>query len=198
LDAADGDVRRIGNELVDANTRLDRIRLDGIHQDVKGAEIAARELENKLNALVTRKTLLTSSALDLRDRLRRNEEAVNVARAEREQMQPETERLQLSADELIARQVAMRTEREKKEDARQKAQQVWNEHQLAAQQARNQLENIRKDLERASVAIAGIHKRLEVRATNAKESKERILEAQAPNFNRPATPTLMRSSRRWA
>lgn len=178
LDATDADVRRIGDELVDANTKLDRIRLDGYHQDVKTAEAAARDIENKLNALVTRKTLLTSSALDLRDRLRRNEETVKTARAEREQMRPEAERLQASADELIALQVKSRAEREKKEDARQKAQQVWNEHQLAAQQSRNQLENIRKDLERASVAIAGIHKRLEIRAANAKESKQRILEAQ--------------------
>lgn len=179
VDADSAAIRSAQLELEDAILAFDRIRMESFHQDVKAAEAASRDLENRLNSLVTRKTLLKSNALDLADRLRRNEVAIRGAREERDGLQPESEGLQQSLDEIIRLQVELRTEREKKEDARQKAQQVLNEHQLAAQQARNTLENIRKDLERAAVAIAGIHKRLETRAANARESKDRILESQA-------------------
>lgn len=162
-------------ELTDLRKAYEGVNVDKLTLAVKDADQTLRGLENRSNALLARKTVNEKNVSEIQERRDRAHEQIASSKAELDGMAPESESLHGRLDASIRRQVELRAELEGKEDARQKAQQVHNEHQMVASQAENQLENLKKDIERASVAMAGIRKRLDMRAQNARESKDRIL-----------------------
>ncbi len=175
IEAQDDRIHTLELELADLRKAYEGVNMDKLTTAVKEADQAVRALENRFNALQARKTVYEKNVTEIRERRDRANEQIASSNAELDGLAPDSDTLHEKLDAAIRRQVELRAELERKEDARQKAQQVHNDHQLAASQAENQLENLKKDIERASVAMAGIRKRLDMRAQNARESKDRIL-----------------------
>ncbi len=168
-------IRDFELELADIRQKSERLNVEALANAVKDADQIVRALENRHNALQARKSVYEKNVLEVRERRDRATDQLASSKHEIDSFEPETEALHAKLDAAIRRQVELRSELELKEDARQKAQQVFNEHQLASSQAENIVENLKKDIERATVAMSGIRKRLDIRAQNARESKDRIL-----------------------
>jgi chromosome segregation ATPase len=122
-------------ELTDLRKAYEGVNVDKLTVAVKDADQTLRGLENRFNSLQARKTVYEKNVSEIRERRDRAHEQIASSKAELEDMAPESESLHAKLDASIRRQVELRVELEGKEDARQKAQQVHNEHQLAASQA---------------------------------------------------------------
>ncbi len=168
---AEADVERLSAE-------LRAVDLTAAQQAARAAEQQLREVENQANALQARKGVYDKTAAETEERLGKAKTQQAELRALREQLEPEAEDLQDALDLAIRRQVEGRAEAERADENRQRTQGAFNDAQMAAQQAANRLENAVKDKERAETAMAGIRKRLDVRAENAKTSRDRILESK--------------------
>ncbi len=175
IDRHETEIRNLSLELDDIRLKSERLNVESLTQNVKEADHRLRELENKHNSLQARKGVYEKNVLEIKDRRTKASDQIAAAKQELSAHEPETQVLQDRLDAAIRRQVELRTELERKEEARQRAQHVVNEHQMASTQAENAFENLKKDIERAQVAMAGIKKRLDMRAQNARDSKDRIL-----------------------
>src|SRR5690606_4087267 len=109
---------------------------------------------------------------DVEERKNRLEESKTTLKEELDSLDPELEKLQHQLNGILELQHKLRSDLQKSEDALNRMQSRFGEAQLAFQQANNRTDNIKKDIDRARVGIAGIMKRLEHRAENAKSSKD--------------------------
>ena len=153
----------------------DQLPVGALLQKVKDCDQELRSIESKQNNFTARKQVYERNIREVEDRKIRLEESKTSAQEELDSMDPELIKLQNQLDQILEQQHKLRSDLQKSEDALNRMQSRYGETQLAFQQANNRSDNIKKDVERARVGIAGIMKRLEHRAENAKQSKDLIL-----------------------
>jgi chromosome segregation protein len=165
----------IGDQLAQAVHAFEQQPIDALAQRNKDALQVIRNLENERNSFQARKQVYQKNLDEINDRKKRLIENRVTATEDLGGLEPETFELQKKLDGLLSEQHELRSTLQKKEENLQRIQSRFGEMQLAHQQANNAVENIKKDIERAQVGIAGIKKRLDSRATSARESKDKIL-----------------------
>lgn len=175
-DKADVELAEVNDQLNQASKTLEQLPVELLARKAKDAVQEVRKLESEQNSFLARKQVYQKNLDEIRERKNRLIEIREQATEELKNLEPETDSIQKELESLLEKQQQARIELQKREENLQRVQSKYSEHQLAHQQANNHCDNIRKDVERAQVGIAGIKKRLDNRAQNARESKDKILE----------------------
>lgn len=162
-------------QLDSSQHQRDQLPVAALLQKVKDCDQELRSIESSQNNFTARKQVYERNIKEVEERKIRLDESKTSAQAELDSMDPELLKLQNQLDQILEQQHKLRSDLQKSEDALSRMQSRYGETQLAFQQANNRNDNIKKDVERARVGIAGIMKRLEHRAESAKQSKDLIL-----------------------
>lgn len=175
LEQTDLQIDDFKGQLAAAQQKINQLPVESLLQKVKDADRHLRTTENRQNSFNARKQVYERNLNDVRDRKTRLLEAKATLLDELEGIEPELVRLQGQLEQILDKQHRLRSDQLKSEDALNRMQSRFSEAQLKYQQAQNRVDNINKDIERSRVGIAGIMKRLELRAESAKRSKDHIL-----------------------
>jgi chromosome segregation protein len=175
LDQTEIEIEDIVRELAQTTHNIQQLPVDALTQRVKDALSELRKIENASNAFQARKQVHERNLSEVRERRKRVLEQKSQATKELGDLDPEMLELREQLDKLLREQHDLRSGLQTKEENLQRIQGRFSEAQLAAQKEQNNRDNIRREIERAQVGIAGIKKRLESRAQRARESKDKIL-----------------------
>jgi chromosome segregation protein len=175
LEQAEVRVEDLNGQLHQSNHALSQLPIQALLQHVKSCDVELRKIENQQNSFQARKQVYDKNVSELKERKQRVVDSKISIQNELDTFGPDFEKVQKRIDDLMNEQHQHKSELQKVEDNQIRIQSRFSEAQLGYQQEFNKVENIRKDIERSKVGIAGILKRLELRAENAKDSKNKIL-----------------------
>lgn len=152
-----------------------QLPIESLQQKTRQLDQNLRKVEGDFNSFQARKQVYERNLNDFKERLNRLEESKRSLNEELRSYEPDIIRFEEILEQIIEKQHRLKSDLQRSEDALNRMQSRYSEAQLAYQQANNKSENIRMDIERAKVGIAGIMKRLEHRADSARHSKDHIL-----------------------
>jgi chromosome segregation protein len=175
LEQAEIRVEDFNAQLHHSNHSLSQLPIQALQLHVKTCDADLRKIENQQNSFQARKQVYDKNVSELKDRKQRVVDSKANIQHELDAFGPDFEKVQKRIDDLMNEQHQHKSELQKYEDNQIRIQSRFSEAQLGYQQEFNKVENIRKDIERSKVGIAGIMKRLELRAESAKDSKNKIL-----------------------
>jgi len=198
LEQSEINVEDLKAQLSQSIQTLNQLPMQALAQHVKTCDTDLRKIENQQNNFSARKHIHDKNLSELKERKQRVLDSKSSIQEELDAFGPELDKVQKRIDDLMNEQHQQKSELQKFEDNLIRVQSRFSETQLAYQQEFNKVENIRKDIERSKVGIAGIMKRLEYRAENAKESKNKILVLKNEIIELKARLEILRSDKKEA
>jgi chromosome segregation protein len=153
----------------------DGLPLNALTVRYKEMTTAARKADTDYESFSARRQLFEKNLEEMQQRRQRAIESRTGEKSALEALEPRGIEMEEQLEQLLDDQHRLRADLQQKEDTLQRLQSRFSEAQLQHQKARNESENITRDIDRASSGIAGVKKRLEARAQRATESKDRIL-----------------------
>lgn len=175
LDRYEVELDELTEELSQAVHAREQLPVEALDARTKDARQQVQKLENERNSFQARKQVYEKNLGEIKERKDRIIETQKSAKAEMESYEPEAIELEEKLEALIDDQHRHRADLQQKEDNLQRVQSRFGEAQLAHQKTQNEVSNIKLEIERAQVGIAGIKKRLEARAQSARNSKDKII-----------------------
>lgn len=165
-------------------TRTSLLETERLFQsiDLPKYTAAFREAEQKLEQLRRNRGVLQTRLSLLENSFTEQQQREQTLRAEqfqlqetRAQLEPGLEILKERLDQVLREQTEKRSEFDRMEENRNRAQTQYNETVAVWQQALSVLENLKKDIQRGHETIAAIKSRVNQRAEMAHESRDAIL-----------------------
>jgi chromosome segregation protein len=152
------------------------INLQELTAKFRDSERKFEEIRRNRGVLQTRLNLLETGFSDQQKReqtLRSEQETLEIQQLE---LEPSLEALKITFDAVIREQSEKRSEFDRMEENRNRAQQQYNETVARWQQTLSVLDNLKKDIERGNETIAGIKSRVNTRSEMAHGSRDAIVE----------------------
>ncbi|MCH8557114.1 MAG: chromosome segregation protein SMC [Balneolia bacterium] len=160
--------------LAQTQEKLNSLNEQDARESLREAELAYRKTEQRYTGIKSEREMYERNKSDLSRREESLSNQIGESGKQLAELRPQLDELNYRLEQIIEEQLGFRNDLRSKEEARQRAQQSMNDARVKEQRLRSEAESYEREMAQAEQSIKTIKERLDLRANQATQSKDKI------------------------
>jgi chromosome segregation protein len=178
--------------------KRDSLNEETVRENLRQAEQNQRKTEQQLNTIRSQQSMFERSLQEVTEREKQLSISAEVARKELKEMLPEMDHLNTRLEEIIEEQLSLRNDLREKDAQLQRCQLSMNDARVTEQRLQSESQSYEREILQSDSGIKTIKERLDTRAEQAKQSRERIHSLKAETEELEAKVEELRTEKQQA
>lgn len=154
--------------------KLNSLNEQDAREVLREAEAGTRKTEQRFTGIKSEREMYERNKGDLVCREESLSNQIGESGKQLAELRPQLDELNYRLEQIIEEQLGLRNELRSKEESRQRAQQTMNDARVKEQRLRSEAESYEREMAQAEQSIKTIKERLDLRANQATQSKDKI------------------------